>query len=248
MPTDLDRHAPAPHAGNQEVTVRVVADGAPRRRRGAVASVVSTLVVGAVAVAVIVAAGVVTGFLDIGNPFATSTVDRTGPALLRELNDLSQYTAARGKFQSTVDIEDDVGLLPSFIAGERTVYQAQGSVDASVDFSALAKDAISEAADGSVTVTLPEPRLQRAVIDERESRVVSRNRGLVNRVADAFSDNPHTERGVVLEAQQKIHRAAEHSSLVRRAERNTTAMLQGLLGKLGYTDVRVVYARPATTT
>jgi hypothetical protein len=248
MPTDLDRHAPAPQAGNQEVTVRVVADAGRRSRRGAVASVVSTLVVGAVAVAVIVAAGVVTGFLDIGNPFGTTTVDRTSPALLRQLNDLSQYTAARGKFQSTVDIEDDVGLLPSFIAGERTVYQAQGSVDASIDFSALAKDAIRKNADGSVTVTLPEPRLGRAVVDERESNVVSRNRGLVNRIADAFSDNPHTERRVVLEAQQKIHRAAEHSSLLGRAKRNTTAMLQGFLGKLGYADVRVVYATPVAAT
>jgi hypothetical protein len=209
---------------------------------------VSTLVVGAVAVAVILAAGAVTGLLDIGNPFGTTTVDRTTPALLRQLNDMSQYTAARGKFQSTVDIEDDVGLLPSFIAGERNVYQAQGSVDATVDFSKLAKDAIVKGADGSVTVTLREPQLGRAVVDERESKMVSQNRGLVNRIADVFSDNPHTEKRVVLIAQQKIHSAAEHSSLVHRAERNTTAMLQGLLGKLGYTDVRVVYARPAATT
>ena len=244
MPTDLEERAVAPP--NQEVTVRVVGGG--RSRRGAVASVVSTLVVGAVAVTVIVAAGVVTGLLDIGNPFATTTVDRTSPALLRQLNDLSQYTAARGQFQSTVDIEDDVGLLPSFIAGERTVYQAQGSVDASIDFSALAKDAIAKNADGSVTVTLPEPRLGHTVVNERESRVVSHNRGLVNRVADAFSDNPATERRFVIAAQQKIHRAAEHSGLLRRAERNTTAMLQGLLGKLGYTDVRVVYARPVAAT
>jgi uncharacterized protein DUF4230 len=247
MPTDLDRAVSAPPS--PEVTVRVVADGgAPRRRRGVFASLVSTLVVGAVAVAVILAAGAVTGLLDIGNPFGTTTVDRTSPALLRQLNDMSRYTAARGKFQSTVDIEDDVGLLPSFIAGERTVYEAQGSVDASVDFSALTKNAIQKNADGSVTVTLPEPELGRAVVDERASKMVSQNRGLVNRIADAFSDNPHTERRVVLVAQQKIHRAAAHSSLVRRAERNTTAMLQGFLGRLGYTDVRVAYARPAATT
>src|SRR5262249_27748972 len=105
MPTDLDRPVIAPP--NPEVTVRVGADAAPRRRRGVFASVVSTLVVGAVAVAVILAAGAVTGLLDIGNPFGTTTVDRTTPALLRQLNDMSRYTAARGKFQSTVDIEDD---------------------------------------------------------------------------------------------------------------------------------------------
>jgi len=248
MPTDLDRHAPA-QGSNQEVTVRVVADAtAPRRRRPTFASVVSTLLMGAIAVAVLVVAGAVTGILDIGNPFGSTTVDRSSPPVLKQLNNLSQYTAARGNFQATVDIEDDVGLLPSFIAGERTVYQAQGSVDASIDFAALSKGAVNENSDGSVTVTLSEPRLERADIDEHESRVIGHNRGIVNRVADVFSDNPHTERSLVIAAQQKMHRAAEHSGLVARAERNTTKMLQDFLGKLGYTDVRVVYAHPAAAT
>jgi len=113
-----------------------------------------------------------------------------------------------------------------------------------VDFSSLDGDAIQKNADGSVTVTLPEPRLGRAEVDPHTSRVVARDRGLVNRVAGFFSDNPTSERRVTLLAEQKLGQAARESNLVARAERNTTKMLSGFLGKLGYENVRVVYATP----
>jgi hypothetical protein len=244
MRSTTEQRAPASTA-DHEVTVRVVAESPSPTRRRTFLTAVTALVLGAVALGVVLAAGVVTGLLDIGNPFATTTVDRTPPAVLRELDDMSRYTAARGNFQSTVDIEDDVGLLPAFVAGEHTVYLAQGNVDAVVDFSALPSDAVQKSADGAITVTLPKPRLARAVVDAHASHVVSRNRGIVNRIADAFSENPHTERRYVLVAQDKLARAARHSGLVHRAERNTTRMLQGFLGKLGYDRVQVEYADPA---
>ena len=230
---------------SNDVTVRVVADGG--RRRFSIGGVLTTVVAGALAVGMLLIAGVLTGVLDIANPFATSTVDRSGPALLKELNDLSQYTAARGKFQQTVDVEDDVGLLPSFVAGERTVFLANGSVDATVDFSSLSKDAVQNTGDHAVTITLPKPRLARPVIDPRSSRVLDHDRGLVNRVSEVFSDNTGDEQRFAALAQQKLHHAAEQSPLLRRAERNTTEMLRGMLGKLGYTDVTVTYADPVNT-
>jgi hypothetical protein len=228
--------------GGNEVTVRVVADAGRSRRRLSLSGVVSTLVVGALAVGVLVIAGVLTGVLDIANPFSTDTIDRTQPALLQEMHDLSRYTAAEGTFRSTVDIEDDVAFLPAFVAGERTVFEAQGTVDANVDFSSLSRDAIHENADGSVTVTLPRPRLGKADIDPEASHVVDRDRGIVNRVAGFFSDNPTSERRVSLLAEEKLGKAAGESNLKARAERNTRKMLQGFLGKLGYDDVRVVFA------
>ena len=243
MPTLLEDRAPTTDAGH-EVTVRVVADGGRPRRRWSLGGIVSTLVVAALAVGVLLIAGVLTGVLDIANPFSTRTIDRTQPALLKQMHNLSRYTAAAGTFRSTVDIEDDVAFLPAFVAGERTVFEAQGTVDANVDFSSLDRNAIQKNADGSVTVTLPEPRLGRAEVDPHTSRVVARDRGIVNRVAGFFSDNPTSERRVTLLAEQKLGKAARSSSLVTRAERNTTKMLQGFLGKLGYDDVRVVYATP----
>ena len=77
----------------------------------------------------------VTGILNIGNPFATTTIDRSPPAVLKQLTNLSTYSAAQGRYEQTIDVEDDVSILPSFLAGEHTVFLAQGSVDARVDFS-----------------------------------------------------------------------------------------------------------------
>jgi hypothetical protein len=44
--------------------------------------------------------------------------------------------------------------------------------------------------------------------------------------------------------QKKLGAAAESSDLVPRAGTDTTQMLQGLLRKLGFTDVQVHFAKP----
>lgn len=229
---------------NQDVTIRVVTDSA--RRRLTVRGVLSTFVAGALAVGILLVAGVLTGVLSIPNPFTTASVDRSTPALLEKVSDLSQYSAAQGHFQQTIDVEDDVAVLPSFIAGERTTFLANGTVDATVDFNALTAKALHTNADGSVTITLPEPTLATAVIDPKTSRVVGRERGVLDRVTGMFNDTPTGEQRYYVLAQEKIGKAATHSNLVSRAERNTTKMLQGFLGGLGYTDVNVVYAPPTT--
>jgi hypothetical protein len=60
-------------------------------------------------------------------------------------------------------------------------------------------------------------------------------------VAGVFSDNPTSERELYLTAQDRIARAAKSSELEVRAEENTRAMLQGLLGKLGFEQVNVTF-------
>jgi hypothetical protein len=245
MPTLL-RDDVSSRPDDRDVTVRVVAEGG--RRRWGLGSIVSTLVVGALAVGVLLIAGVLTGVLSLANPFSGSTVDRSTPALLRKVSDLSEYAAARGHYQQTIDVEDDVAILPSFVAGERTTFLARGTVDATVDFSALSDDAVVTDGDGAITITLPAPKLATAAIDPETSRVVGRERGVLDRVAGIFNDTPTGEQRYYVLAQDKLAVAARHSGLVARAERNTTTMLEGLLGDLGYTDVTVVYTQPGAST
>jgi len=45
-------------------------------------------------------------------------------------------------------------------------------------------------------------------------------------------------------AEQKIQAAAKESGLIERAEKNTRAMLVGMLGSLGFTNVTVNFATP----
>ena len=96
------------------------------------------------------------------NPFKEETVDRSGPVLLKSLENLSEYRAASANMQVVVDVEEDTDLIPSFIKGERTLFVAAGSVDAAVDFGGLGRrpDAVKVSDDRKeVAITLPAARL-----------------------------------------------------------------------------------------
>jgi hypothetical protein len=76
------------------------------------------------------------------------------------------------------------------------------------------------------------------------SYVVAEERGLLNRIGDAFAGDPNKQQRVYQEAQKRITEAATASGLDQRARENTQRMLESLLTRLGYTSVTVTYATP----
>lgn len=212
----------------------------PTRRRLAGAALILALVFGA---------GRLVDFLPslLHNPFTTETVDRSQPAVLKAIEDLSRYEAASGSFQVIVDLEKDARFMPDFVRGERTLFVAGGTVDASVDFSSIGSGAITVSPGGdAVTVALPRARLSDARIDPAASRVVSRQRGLLDRLGGVFSDNPTGERQLYLLAEKKLEAAARAGGVRARAEENTRAMLTSMLRSLGFDRVTVTFGDPAT--
>lgn len=178
----------------------------------------------------------------LGSPFAERSVDRSPPALLRSLEELREFRAATAHFETIVDVERDTANVPSFLKGERTLFVAVGSVDAGVDFSRLDAEAIDVSADRrAVSLTLPRARALKPRVDTARSRVFERERGLVDRLGSVFEDNPTSERELYLLSERKLAAAAADpaSGLVSSAERNTRAMLEGLLLGLGFERVNV---------
>jgi hypothetical protein len=184
------------------------------------------------------------------NPFKEKTRDRSQPVLLQSLEDLSEYRAASANMQVIVDVEQDTELVPSFIRGERTLFVAAGDVDAAVDFSGLSRrpGAVRVSDDRrAVTITLPAPRLTEPRIDPDRTRVYDRDRGIVDRIEDAFSDRPGDEQPLYQLAERKLFEAArENPDLLRTAEANTRSMLEGMMRGLGFERVTVTFAAPAT--
>jgi hypothetical protein len=174
--------------------------------------------------------------------FGTETHDRSGPALLESIQDISRYDAASGNFQVVVDLEKDTKYLPDAIRGSRTLYVGAGTVDAYVDLGKVAKNDVTVNDDRtSATLRLPHAQLGKAALDADRSYAVSKQRGLLDRLTDIFSDNPNSEQAVQKLAVRHISEAAKESELTKRAETNTTNMLEGLLGSLGFTKVEVTY-------
>jgi hypothetical protein len=194
----------------------------------------------ALAALVIVAILLLTGPL---NPFGTDTKDRSQPVLLKSLENLSDYHAATANMQVVVDVEEDARLLPSFIKGERTLFVAAGNVDAAVDFRGLSRDpdAVKVSDDRrSVTLTLPAPKLLEPQLDPDRTRVYDRDRGVLDRLEDAVSDTSGDEQPLYQLVGDKLAAAAAADpKLLQTAERNTRAMLEGLLRGLGFEDIKI---------
>jgi Protein of unknown function (DUF4230) len=209
---------------------------APRRRR----RMPLRLVVAGAGVAVLVPVGLKTADWLPANPFGQDVVDRSTTPLLLSLQDLEEYHAATGTFQVVVDRETDTRYVPSAISGERVQLLATGTADAYVDFGALDAGAVTLSPDGTTaTIELPAPQLDEVRIDLEESRVLDRDRGLVERIGAAVGDDPVDDGAVYAVAEDRLAAAAAGSDLRERAETNTRAMLTGLARSLGVDEVEV---------
>lgn len=176
------------------------------------------------------------------NPFAETTVDRSGPVLLKSITALSRYEAASGSFQVVVDLSMRSSYLPSFIEGSDTLFVGAGTDIAFVDFSHLKGDAVTVSPNRkAVTLRLPPAQLEPAVLNVHQSYVFAQQQGLLNRLGNFFSNNPNNQQQVYILAQQKIQRAASRSPLIAEAETNTKGMLEGLMHSLGFQRVTVIF-------
>ena len=181
------------------------------------------------------------------NPFDEETIDRSQPVLLKSLENLSEYRAASANMQVVVDVERDTDLIPSFIKGERTLFVAAGSVDAAVDFRRLGKGAVKVSDDRrAVSITLPPAYLTEPRLDTTRSRIYDRDRGVLDRIEDAVSDDGGADQQTVYAlAETKLREAAAADpAVLRTAERNTRSMLEGLLRGLGFEQVTIRFERP----
>ncbi|MFI9010696.1 DUF4230 domain-containing protein [Actinosynnema sp. NPDC053489] len=193
-----------------------------------------------VAAAVLVAVGVLVAAVLVVPKFlpGTDTIDRSQPALLQSLRDLSQYHASAGEFQVVLDIERDVRYVPSVLAGQRTLFVAAGTVNAYVDFGGMADGALEvppTTASGEarkVRLALPKPVLDKPNLDQERCYVFAQERGLLDRLTSLVQTQD--QQPFYVAAEQKIADAARESGLVQRADENTRKMLTGMFGALGY--------------
>ncbi|MFI0941456.1 DUF4230 domain-containing protein [Streptomyces sp. NPDC021020] len=182
------------------------------------------------------------------NPFAERTNDRSGPVLLKSIQDMSRYEGASGNFEVVVDLQKDAKYLPDIVHGERTLYVGAGSVDAYVDLGSLKSGAVTVSDDRtSAAIRLPHAALERTSLDPEHSYVVSQKRGLFDRVGDFFGSDTGNAQKLSILAAQKIQDAAKKTELTTRAEANTRSMLQGMLTSLGFTRISISFGPPPAT-
>jgi hypothetical protein len=217
----------------------------PQTRRQVPRTVWFFVIVGVLIVAMGLSVGFVIRALGDANPFKNGlvtqrTVDRSGPAVLKAVNDLGRFQAASGHYEQIIDIEHGTDNIPSIISGSRVLFVAAGDVDVSVDLAALGDGAVTvDPSRTTATITLPKPKLAPARLDLNRSYVYSEEQGLVDRLRGGGSQN--MKEVYALATKRLDQAAAQNGELTTRAEANTRTMLQGLLRSLGFTQVTVAF-------
>ncbi|MFL4473082.1 DUF4230 domain-containing protein [Paeniglutamicibacter sp. MACA_103] len=158
--------------------------------------------------------------------------ERNRPALLKSIQNISQFHGAVGHFEVVVDDGgEDNGWVPDVILGRRTLVVAQGTVNAYVEMSGFADEDLTLSEDGrSLKVRLPDAQLDKPNINHEKSYVASQERGAVERIKDAL-ETPKQEK-FYQDAEKKITAAAKESGPRKRALENTKSMLTGMSGSL----------------
>ena len=121
-------------------------------------------------------------------------------------------------------------------------FLATGTVDATVDFADLDADRVTLSPDGSsASILLPAPRIGEARLDQENSRVVDRDRGVLDRLGGVFVENPTDDSELSALAEKRLTAAAAESDVLERAEENTRDMLASLARSLGVEGVEVAF-------
>jgi hypothetical protein len=203
---------------------------------------ISALIAVAAVLVIVVVLSAVHLLPQLRNPFAETTTDRAGPAVLKSITTLSRYEAASGTFQVVVDLTKRTSFIPSFLSGSETLFIGQGTDIAYVDFSQLKSPAVRVSPDrSSVSVALPRAQLEPAELNVNQSYVFAEQQGLLNRIGNFFSGNPNSQQQVYILATRKIQAAAAASSLLAQAQRNTQDMLTSMLRSLGFQRITVTF-------
>ncbi len=155
------------------------------------------------------------------------------PAVVREIQELSELVTVRYSIQKVVGLEED--KVP--FGSERILLMVQGDVLGGVDLSLLSTNDVQVAADGVVTARLPQPKIMHVYVDEKQTRVWDRSKTWWTPWEPY---DPELEQKARLAALEAIQAAAVQMGILSNAQDNAENTVRKLLRTGGVQSVRFV--------
>jgi hypothetical protein len=158
-------------------------------------------------------------------------------AIVREVRALARLETIQYTVERVITAETGQGPF-GFLFGDRLLLVAHGMVIAGVDLEQLQPGDIEFDDLGRVYVSLPEPEVFVATLDNDKSYIYDRDTGLLTR------GNVQLESEARRAAEAAIRETAVEDGILEQARVNAESYLYGLLRTLGYTDVLFSPAPP----
>jgi hypothetical protein len=155
-----------------------------------------------------------------------------GPAVVREIQGLSELVSVRYTVQKVVGLEEK----KSPVGSEKLLLIVQAEVLAGVDLSTVSAAGIKILPDQNIRVALPPAQILHIVIDDKETKVWDRQ---ITWWTPWVSPNPDLERQARMTATASVKQAALDMGILGQAQRNAESVIRNLLERLGAKSVTV---------
>ena len=153
------------------------------------------------------------------------------PAILREIQRLSELVTVKYNIQKVVGLEED--KVP--FGSEHIMLMVQATVLGGVELSGLTTQQCLVAGDGSAVITLPAARVLHTFINEQDTKVWDRSKTWWT---PWVSLNPELDQKARLAALEAVQATAVEMGILSNAQVNAETTIREFLRPLGVATVR----------
>lgn len=167
-----------------------------------------------------------------GSGFDRQTLN--SPAVVREVRQLNELVTVRYSIEKVVGMQEE----HSPVGTEKILLLVQGKVLAGVTLSQLTPNDVTLNGGASVKIHLPQPHIQEAFIDERNTRVWDRS---ITWWTPWISPDVNLEHRARMQAIGDIKSAALEMGILKQAQTNAETSIRVLLEAFGIANTTFYY-------
>lgn len=169
----------------------------------------------------------------------TPTILPSPLTIIRDIRALARLETIQFTVEKVITAEKNQENIVARLFGDKLILVAHGNVIAGFDLSKVGADQI-EVKDGVLFISLPEPEIFVAALDNEKSYVYNRDTGLLTK------GDIHLESAARAAAEDAIEIAAIEDGILELARQNGETYLSRLLSDLGYPNVIFLYPDQAS--
>ncbi len=161
-----------------------------------------------------------------------TNINTNRAAVIKEIRNLQRIETASFTIEKVIDGGTGGNVFQQILFGDKILLIAHGQVIAGFDLSQMSEKDVT-IKDGSIRMILPKPQILVSTLDNTQTRVYDRTRGILN------PGDKDLESKVRTAAQSSITEAACKGDILKQASDNGRKQLTAFLSALGFTQVSI---------
>lgn len=153
-------------------------------------------------------------------------------AVVKEIRSLNRWETSQYSIEKIIDNGSGGNIFQKFLFGNRILLIAHGQVTGGFDLSQISDDDI-KIVDKSITIDFPPPTILSASLDESQTRVYDRQKGVL-----LATDN-NLESDARKQAVDAIRQAACTQGILNITSENGRKQLTAILSSFGFVNISI---------